>query len=106
LFIPDEHEIFNAISDLGLNKAPGPDGMTGLFYKTYWPIVKLSVITSVQSFFRGGYILKEFNHTNIALIPKVDHPSQVNHFRPISLTNFNYKIISKILANRLKPLLA
>jgi hypothetical protein len=103
--IPDEHEIFVAIKELGLNKAPGPNGMTGLFYKTYWPIVKDSVIISVQSFFKGGYLLKEFNHTNIALIPKVDNPSLVNHFRPISLTNFNYKIISKILSNRFKPLL-
>jgi hypothetical protein len=50
-------------------------------------------------------MLKDSNHTNIALIPKVDNPSQVNHFRPISLTNFNYKIISKILSNRFKPLL-
>jgi hypothetical protein len=103
--IPDEVEIFSAISDLGLNKASGPDGMTWLFYKTYWPIVKLSVIASVQSFFRGGFMLKEFNDTNIALIPKVDNPSSVNQFRPISLTNFNHKIISKILSNRLKPLL-
>jgi hypothetical protein len=52
--IPDENEIFLAISELGLNKAPGPDGMTGLFYKSYWPIVKESVVNSVQSFFRGG----------------------------------------------------
>jgi hypothetical protein len=50
-------------------------------------------------------MLKEFNHTNIALIPKLENPSRVNHFRPISLTNFNYKIISKILSNRFKPLL-
>jgi hypothetical protein len=103
--IPEEGEIFSAISDLGLNKAPGSDGMTGLFYKSYWPIVKHNVIASVQSFFQWGYLLKEFNHTNIALIPKMDNPSMVHHFRPISLTNFNYKIISKILSNRLKPLL-
>jgi hypothetical protein len=103
--IPDEREIYDAIVNLGLNKAPGPDGMTGLFYKSYWPIVKLSVIASVQSFFRGGFLLKEFNHTNIALIPKIDNPSQVHHYRPISLINFNYKIISKILSNRFKPLL-
>jgi hypothetical protein len=39
------------------------------------------------------------------LIPKTDNPSRANQFRPISLANFNYKIISKIMANRLKPLL-
>lgn len=67
--LPNEGEIFSAISDLGLNKAPGPDGMIGLFYKSYWPIVKCSVVASIQSFFRGGYMLKEFNHANISLIP-------------------------------------
>jgi hypothetical protein len=103
--IPDEHEIFAAIKELGLTKAPSPDGMTGLFYKTYWPIVKDSVVIFEQSFFKGGFLLKEFNHTNIAHIPKVDNPSLVNHVRPISLTNFNYKIISKILPNHFKPLL-
>jgi hypothetical protein len=79
--------------------------MTGLFYKSYWPIVNISVIIFVHSFFGGGFMLKEFNHTNIALIPKFDNPSMVNHVRPISLTNFNYKIILKILSNRFKPLL-
>jgi hypothetical protein len=57
--------------------------------------VKPSVISSIQSFFCRGFMLKEFNHTNIALIPKIDNPSLVSHFKPISLTNFNYKIISK-----------
>jgi hypothetical protein len=103
--IPDDVEFFSTISDLGLNKAPDLDGKTKLFYKTYWPIIKLSVLASVQSFFRGGFMLKEFNHTNIALIPKVDNPSSMNQFRPISLINFNYKIIYKILSNRIKPLL-
>ena len=103
--ISDEAEIFLAMFALGLNKAPEPDGMTGLFYKSYWPIVKTSVISSIQSFFKGGFMLKEFNHTNIALIPKKDNPNLVHHFRPISLTNFNYKIISKILSNKVKPIL-
>jgi hypothetical protein len=79
--------------------------MTGLFYKSYWPIVKSCVISSVQPFFRDGDMLKEFNHTNIAFIPMVDNPSLVNQFRSISLTNFNYNIISKILSNRFKPFL-
>jgi hypothetical protein len=103
--IPYESEIFTAISNLSLNKAHGLDGITGFFYKTCWLIVKSSVITSVQSFFRRGFMLKEFNHTNIALIPKIDNPSSVHHFRPISLIYFNYKIISKILSTRFKPFL-
>jgi hypothetical protein len=93
--ILDDNKFFFAITDLGLNKAPSPDGMTWLFYKSYWPIVKLSVVELIHSFFRGGFLLKEFNHTNIALIPKIDKPYLVYHFRPISLTNFNYKIILK-----------
>jgi hypothetical protein len=44
--IPDDSEIFSAIIDLGLNKALGPAGITWLFYKTYWPIVKSNVINS------------------------------------------------------------
>jgi hypothetical protein len=103
--IPDELEIYHAVSHLGQTKAPGPDGMTGLFYTTYWQIVRLDVIHFVQSFFSGGYMLQEINHTNLVLIPKTDNPSRANQFRPISLANFNYKIISKILANRLKPFL-
>jgi hypothetical protein len=103
--LPDEREIYQAVAMLGSNKSPGPDGMNGLFYKTFWVVVKRDVINYVQTFFREGYLLKELNHTNIALIPKIPNPSRVNQFRPISLTNFNYKIISKILANRLKPLL-
>ena len=62
-------------------------------------------MNSVQSFFRGGFLLKEFNHTKITLIPKINNPYLVHHFRPISLTNFSYKIISKILSNRFKPIL-
>lgn len=56
--IPDECEIFSAISELGLNKAPGPNGMTGLFYKSYWPILKISVIDSMQSFLGGVICLR------------------------------------------------
>jgi hypothetical protein len=103
--IPDVLEITSTISSLGLNKAPGPNGFTGLFYKTYWHIIGKNVIGFVQNFFRNGFLLKEFNHSHIALIPKVDNPSKVNQFCPISLANFNYKIISKILATRLKPFL-
>lgn len=103
--IPDEEEIQKIVFLFGSTKTPGPDGMSAIFYKSFWHIVKYDVIQTVQSFLAGGYMLKELNHTNVALISMIDHPSLVNHFRPISLCNVVYKIISKNLANRLRPLL-
>lgn len=59
----------------------------------------------IQNVFRRGFLLREMNHTNIALIPKVENPNLVTHYRPISLCNVSYKILSKILSNRLKIVL-
>jgi hypothetical protein len=103
--LPSEQEIFSALSDMGSTKAPGPDGFTALFYKKYWNIVKKVVISSVWDFFGNNHLLQEHNHTFIALIPKLLGASSVHHFRPISLCNIVYKIISKILATRFKGLL-
>lgn len=76
--IPEEAEIRSAIAQLGLTKAPGPDGFAGLFFKTYWKTICISVINFVQSFFRHGFLWKELNHSHIALIPKVENPSNVS----------------------------
>jgi hypothetical protein len=93
--IPDESEIRKAISQLGLTKALGPNGFTGLFFKTYWKTIRISVILFVQSFFRNGVLLKKFNHTHLALILKIDNPLKVTQFRPISLNNLlmSYSIL-------------
>ena len=53
----------------------------------------------------SGTLLKSINHTFITLIPKVNNPENVSEFRPISLCNVIYKIISKVIANHLKPFL-
>jgi ribonuclease HI len=103
--IPTEQEIFSALTEIGSTKAPGPDGFTALFYKKYWHIVKDAVLSSIWNFFRSNHLIKEQNHTFIALIPKKMGASSVHQFRPISLCNIIYKIISKILANRFKGLL-
>ena len=86
-------------------KAPGPDDMPGLFLKIFWHIVRNQLILTVQSFFRDGWLLKEMNETFITLIPKVQGAHNFGHFRPISLCNFCYKVISRILVARLRPLL-
>lgn len=69
--ILDEAEIRSVISSLGLHKALGPDGFTGLIFKTFWYTIRISVINLVQKIFRNGFMLKELNHTHLTLIPKV-----------------------------------
>lgn len=84
------------------NKSPGPDGLPPTFYKNFWNTNKFAVIEATQNFFRTGHILKALNSSFIALIRKSKNASRVDHYRPISLCNLTYKIISKILADRIK----
>jgi hypothetical protein len=63
--IPEEREINQAIYQLGLHKAPDPDGFTGLFYKTYWPIIHLDVINFVQIFSNMVFSLKNSTILNL-----------------------------------------
>ena len=88
------------------NKAPGPDGFNALFYQKYWSVVGDEVIAAVLSILQGHAIPPGLNHTHVALIPKKPNPSAMGDFRPISLCNVIYKLVTKVLSNRLKPLLA
>ncbi|XP_026428504.1 uncharacterized protein LOC113324400 [Papaver somniferum] len=96
-------EIKNVVFQMGGKKAPGPDGFTSIFYQKYRDIVGDAVIDMTQTCFRIEHIAKVFNHTNIAIIPKVPLAELVTQYRPIGLCNFIYKILSKNLANRLEP---
>ncbi|GJZ72898.1 hypothetical protein Tco_0637044 [Tanacetum coccineum] len=64
-----------------------PDGFTAAFFKEAWNIIANDVYLAVREFFRNGTLLKEINHTIIALLPKVKSPSRVNDYRPISCCN-------------------
>ena len=75
------------------------------FFQKYWHIIKLDVVNAINSFFHSGYMLKGVNQTLVTLIPKVAAPINLSQFRPISLCNVFSKIISKILANKLKKVL-
>lgn len=103
--IPTDDEIKQTVFSMGSNKSPSPNGMSILFYKTYWYIIKKEVIESIKIFFESGKLLQELNTTFISLIPKSESPTSVSHYRPISLCNVSYKIISKIMASHLKQVL-
>nr|GEV14517.1 hypothetical protein [Tanacetum cinerariifolium] len=97
-----EQEIKDALFSIGDDKSPGPDGFTAVFFKEAWTIIVDDVINAIGEFFRNGNILKELNHTIIALLPKIKSPTRVTDYRPISCCNVLFKCISKIIANRIK----
>ena len=95
-------EIYDAICQIGDDKAPGPDGLTARFYKNCWDIVGYDVILEVKKFFETSFMKPSINHTNICMIPKITNPTTLSDYRPIALCNVLYKVISKCLVNRLK----
>jgi len=95
-------EVKKAVFQMGATKAPGPDGLCGQFYHHYWTDIQQDVFQMVDSFLTTGIFDPKLNVTHIVLIPKVATPEHITQYRPISLCNFSYKVISKVMANRLK----
>ncbi|GKA45415.1 RNA-directed DNA polymerase, eukaryota [Tanacetum coccineum] len=100
-----KEEIKRAVWDCGIDKAPGPDGFTIGFYHRYWNLIESDVVNVVKWFFLHGKIPNGGNSSFITLIPKVPNANMVKDFRPISLIGSVYKIVAKILANRLVTVL-
>ena len=94
-----------AVREMANGKAPGPDGFTVDFFKACWDIVKEDIWEVVEDSRLSSSILKSLNSMFIALIPKEKDACTPSKFRPIALCNVVYKIISKFMANRLKPIL-
>ncbi|GAU51648.1 hypothetical protein TSUD_414700 [Trifolium subterraneum] len=95
-------EIKSAIWDCDGFKSPGPDGVNLGFFKDFWEVLKIDLLNFFSEFHRQGILSKGLNSTFIALIPKVESPQRVVDFHPIALVSSIYKILSKVLANRLR----
>jgi hypothetical protein len=100
-----EAELKTAVWDCDSFKSPGPDRVNFGFFKDFWVEMKGDVMRFISEFHRNGKLTKGLNSTFIALIPKVDSPQRLNDFRPISLVGSLYKILAKILANRLRAVI-
>ena len=102
----EEEEVRKAIWDCGSDKSPGPDGLNFKFIKKFWKIIKPDILRFLDGFYVNGIFPKGGNASFIALIPKVPDPQQLSEYRPISLIGCIYKIVSKILARRLKKVMS
>ncbi|GKB30759.1 putative RNA-directed DNA polymerase [Tanacetum coccineum] len=98
-------KIKDAVWDCGGEKAPGPDGFTFKFIKKNWYLRENDIIPYVKHFESPGHIPRGCNSSFITLVPKFDGPIVLGDFRPISLIGCQYKIIAKVLANRLMHVL-
>ncbi|CAL0322191.1 unnamed protein product [Lupinus luteus] len=99
--IPTNEEIKSVAFGMNGDGAPGPDGFGGCFFKEFWDIICHDVCNSVTQFFTQAWILPNLNSNLVVLIPKFPGADRIEDFRPIALANFQFKIITKVLADRL-----
>ncbi|WMV50073.1 hypothetical protein MTR67_043458, partial [Solanum verrucosum] len=103
--VPTIDELRHVVFSMNPYSVAGPDGIGGKFYQACWSIIEEDLLAAVQSFFYGHIMLKFMSHACLVLLPKTVMPSRFTNLRPISLSNFTNKIISKVLSMRLATVL-
>lgn len=99
------NEIDGVIKNLPNNKSPGSDGFNNEFYKKCWFIIKADFYNLCKAFHENRLCLRSINSSRITLVPKVENPVSISDYRPISLLNSSLKLLTKLLANRLQPII-
>ncbi|WOL13087.1 hypothetical protein Cni_G21856 [Canna indica] len=99
-------EVKTAVFAINVDSAPGPDGFTSAFFRHFWHVVDKDVVAAIIYFFRNMKLIRPFNDTLIALIPKSKNTLDMSSLRPISLCNIFYKICTKILVKRMQPIMS
>ena len=101
-----EQELKQALFASEPNGAPGPDGFTFKFYQFFWDVVKSDLMILTHCFFEHTLDLHKINKSCICLIPKEKDATLITKFRPISLVNCSFKLLSKLLTIRLEPIMS
>ena len=101
-----EEELKEVLRSFQKDKSPGPDRWTIEFFLDLFEFLGNDLLAVAEDSRASGRIPASFNSTFIALIPKSDNALTLNDFRPISLCNCIYKIISKVISRRLKSILS
>ena len=98
-----EEEIKSAMWSLKPFKAPSPDGLHAAFFQRFWLVVGKSVMEEIKMIFAEKRVPEYLNRTHIALIPKIQGPEMLGNYRPISLYNTVYKVLTEIIVAKLRP---
>lgn len=97
-----EGEVWDAVKNCDGNKAPELDEFTLVCFQKCWKVLKADILQFFNEFHENGKLVRGINSSFITLIPKVDRPARISNYRPISLIGSLYKILAKVLTNRLK----
>ena len=103
--LASSEELWDVVRKLNSDRAPDVDGFNGTFYKATWHLISKDLLEAVNNVLHSNHLLAQVNHTILSMVPKKVVPAMVDDYRPIALCNVLYRIISKLLSSRLKPLL-
>jgi hypothetical protein len=101
----EEMEVWEVMKSMEADKTPGPDGFAMAFFQSCWVVVKHDIMAVFSEFHRRRKLVKNLNATFVSLVPKKVDAVEIKDFRPISLVGGMYKIMSNVLANRMKNVL-